>query len=133
MELVQKVNKIYLSYNFHLHVKYKVIEAVGGVNMAVCNSFLSQLEVYDEAVGLVPRTNTAQHRCLLFPVSRFLSSALIIKIGSLLDNSSLCQLADEETPTADSENLGTTGNSPDDEESEDYNDISSKFQEIILF
>ena len=101
--------------------------------MAVCSSFLSQLEVYDEAVGLVSKTNTAHHRCLLFPVSRFLSSALILKIASMLNNSSLCQLADEETPTADSENLGTSGNSPEDDESEDYNDISSRFQEIILF
>ena len=113
-------------------MKYKVIEAVGGVNMAVCNSFLSQLEVYDEAVGLVSKTNTAQHRCLLFPVSKFLSSALILKIASLLDNPSLCQLADEETPTSDSENLGATGNSPEDEESENYNDISSNFKGTIL-
>ena len=95
--------------------------------MAVCASFLSQLEVYDEAVGLVAKTNTAQHRCLLFPVSKFLSSALILRIATLLDNSSLCQLADEETPTADSENLGASGNSPCDDENEDYNDISSKF------
>ena len=41
----------------------KVIEAIGGVNNAVCASFLSQLETYDEQIGIVPRTNTQQHKC----------------------------------------------------------------------
>ena len=36
----------------------KVIEAVGGVSSAVCSSFLSQLEIYDEQVGIVSKTNT---------------------------------------------------------------------------
>ena len=107
----------------------KVIDAVGGVNMAVCASFLSQLEVYDEDVGLVPKTNTQQHRCLLFPITNFMSSTLILRIAILLDNPNLCQLADEETPTSDSANLGVTRNVNvlNDLEAEDYNDISSKF------
>ena len=46
----------------------QVIEAVGGVPSAVCASFLSQLEVYDEDIGLVARTNTAQHKCVLFRI-----------------------------------------------------------------
>ena len=59
-----------------------MVEAIGGVNNAVCASFLSQLEVYDEDVGLVARTNTAQHKCLLFPIANFMSSALILKIAT---------------------------------------------------
>ena len=59
-----------------------MIEAIGGVNGAVCASFLSQLEVYDEDVGLVARSNTAQHKCLLFPIANFMSSALILKIAA---------------------------------------------------
>ena len=55
MDLVQKVN-----------------EAIGGVNNAVCASFLSELEVFDENVGIVAKTNTQQHRCLLFPFLLFL-------------------------------------------------------------
>ena len=95
--------------------------------MAVCASFLSQLEVYDADVGLVAKTNTQQHRCLLFPIAHFLSSTLILRISTLLDNPNLCQLADEETPTSDSAHLGATGNVQEvDEEVEDYNDISSK-------
>ena len=112
----------------------KVIEAVGGVNSAVCASFLSQLETYDESVGLVSRTNTQQHRSLLFPIADFLNSALIMKISTLLDNPNLCQLADEETPTSDSAHLGITGEANEnDEEEENYNDISSKtWVEVIL-
>ena len=60
----------------------KVIDVIGGVNNAVCASFLSQLEVYDEDVGLVSKVNTQQHRCLLFPIADFLNSALILKIAS---------------------------------------------------
>ena len=56
--------------------------AIGGVNNAVCASFLSQLEVYDEDVGLVAMTNTAQHKCLLLPIANFMSSALILKIAA---------------------------------------------------
>ena len=102
--------------------------------MAVCASFLSQLEVYDGEVGIVAKTNTQTHRCLLFPISNFLSSGLIMKISTLLDNPSLSQLADEETPTADSDHLHATGlvqegGEPD--ELEDYNDISSKIVILI--
>ena len=60
----------------------KVIEAIGGVKNAVCASFLSQLETYDEQIGIVPRTNTQQHRCILFPIANFLPSALILKIST---------------------------------------------------
>ena len=52
------------------------------MNNAVCASFLSQLEVYDEDIGLVAKTNTAQHKCLLFPIANFLSSTLILKISA---------------------------------------------------
>ena len=45
---------------------------------------------------------------------------------SVLDNPHLCQLADEETPTSTSANLGTSDRVIVDEESEDYNDISSE-------
>ena len=62
--------------------------------MAVCASFLSQLEVYDESVGLVSRTNTQQHRAILFPIANFLSSNLILKISNLLNNPNLCLLAE---------------------------------------
>ena len=58
----------------------RVIEAVGGVPSAVCASFLSKLEVYDEDIGLVARTNTAQHKCVLFPIAGL--SALILKISA---------------------------------------------------
>ena len=107
----------------------KVIDAVGGVNMAVCASFLSQLEVYDEDVGLVAKTNTQQHWCLLFPITNFMRSTLILRIAILLDKPNLCQLADEETPTSDSANLGATRNVNvlNDLKAEDYNDPSSKF------
>ena len=60
----------------------KVIEAIGGVNNAVCASFLSQLETYDEQIGIVARTNTQQHKCLLFPILSFIPSALILKIST---------------------------------------------------
>ena len=60
----------------------KVIEAVGGVSSAVCSSFLSQLEIYDEQVGIVAKTNTQQHRCILFPISNFFSSSLILRISA---------------------------------------------------
>ena len=60
----------------------KVIEAIGGVKSAVCASFLSQLETYDEQIGIVPRTNTQQHRGILFPIANFLPSALILKIST---------------------------------------------------
>ena len=59
-----------------------IIEAVGGVPSAVCATFLSQLEVYDEDIGLVARTNTAQHKCVLFPIAGLFSSALILKISA---------------------------------------------------
>ena len=110
------------------HIKYhslKVIEAVGGVNMAVCNSFLSQLETYNESVGLIALRNTEQHRCLLFPVANFLGSSLILKIATFLNNPQLCQLADQETPTSTSTQLRQTMNEENDE-IENYNDISSK-------
>ena len=60
----------------------KVIAAVGGVNNAVCASFLSQLEVFDEDIGLVPRVNTQTHKCILFPIADLLSSSLILKIAT---------------------------------------------------
>ena len=102
--------------------------------MAVCASFLSQLEVYDEDVGLVSKTNTQQHRCLLFPIANFISSGLILKISALLDNPNLCQLADKETPTSDSGHLQVSGPAHGivDEEAEDYNDISSEFVLVFL-
>ena len=52
---------------------------------------------------------------------------VIIIILSVLDNPNLRLLADEETPTYTSGNLGTTGNAiqEDNDEEEDYNDISS--------
>ena len=59
-----------------------MIDAVGGVSGAVCASFLSELEVYEEDVGLVARTNTAQHKCVLFPIAGLFSSALILKISA---------------------------------------------------
>ena len=44
----------------------------------------------------------------------------------MLDNSSICQLADEETPTSTSGNLGgTVRNGLEEDEDENYNDISS--------
>ena len=46
--------------------------------------------------------------------------------SSVLDNPHLCQLADEETPTSTSNNLGTSNQVLEDEEAEDYNDISSE-------
>ena len=46
--------------------------------------------------------------------------------SSVLDNPHLCQLADEETPISTSNNLGTTNQALEDEEAEDYNDISSE-------
>jgi hypothetical protein len=121
----------------------KVIDAVGGVDNTPCASFLSQLEIYDDQLGLISKTNTQQHRAILFPISNFFSSSLILKIAAgklhthwfdhdyqttlALDNPQLCQLADEETPTSTSGNLGTSGRAVvDDEEDEDYNDISSK-------
>ena len=105
------------------------------MNRAVCASFLSQLEVYDEDIGLVAKTNTQQHRCLLFPIADFLSSAMIMKISTLLDNPNLVQLADQETPTSDSGHLRVSGLLQDDddpEEAEDYNDISSEFNFISI-
>ena len=66
----------------HLPNIIQVIEAVGGVPSAVCASFLSQLEVYDEDIGLVARTNTAQHKCVLFPIAGLFSSPLIMKISA---------------------------------------------------
>ena len=60
----------------------KVIEAIGGVSNAVCASFLSQLEIYDEEVGLVSKTNTQQHRCMLFPIAGLFSSTMILKISA---------------------------------------------------
>ena len=92
--------------------------------MQNCSSFLSQLEVYDANIGLVSKTNTQQHRCILFPVLNFMSSTLILKISTLLDCPNLCQLADLETPTT---NIGIPGQDAaiHDDESEDYNDISS--------
>ena len=43
-----------------------------------------------------------------------------------MDNPNICQLADEETPTSTSSNLGTSGHGLQGDEVEDYNDISSK-------
>ena len=60
----------------------KVITAIGGSNDVVCASFLSQLEVYDHDIGLVPRVNTQTHKCLLFPIVGFMNSPLILKIAS---------------------------------------------------
>ena len=52
---------------------------------------------------------------------------LYLKISYLvLDCEAICQLADEETPTSTSDNLGTTKNNAQADESENYNDISSK-------
>ena len=59
----------------------KVITAVGGVNNIPCASFLSQLEVYDEDIGLVSKQNTQSHRSVLFPIVGLLSSPLILKIA----------------------------------------------------
>ena len=99
--------------------------------MAVCASYLSRLEVYDEDVT---KTNMQQLQCSLFPIANFLSSGLILKISILLDNPNLCQLADEETPTSDSGHLHVSGHPQGvvDEEAEDYNDISSKFVLVFL-
>ena len=101
--------------------------------MAVCASFLSQLEVYNESVGLLAKTNTQQHRCLLFPISNFLGSSLILKIATLLNNPTLCQLADEETPTSTSANLEGSASGPIDDEVEDYNNIFSMYNRFHRF
>ena len=108
----------------------------------MCASFLSQLEIYEAEVGLVAKSNTQQHRCFLVPIASFLSSSMILKIAngsqindflkfyeflvSVMDNPNICQLADEETPTSTSSNLGTSGHGLQGDEVEDYNDISSK-------
>ena len=111
-----------------------MIEAIGGVNMAVCNSFQSQLEVYDESVGLLSKVNTQQHRCLLFPIANFISSSLILKISTLPNHPVLSQLADEETPTSTSQQLGVSADGVGEEdEYEDYNDISSKFDAFNVY
>lgn len=60
----------------------KVIDAVGGVDNTPCASFLSQLEIYDDQLGLISKTNTQQHRAILFPISNFFSSSLILKIAA---------------------------------------------------
>ena len=56
----------------------------------------------------------------------------------VLDHPSLSQLADEETPTSTSRNLGTSERGVVEEDEEDYNDISSKIDEredfnLIIF
>ena len=109
-----------------------MIEAVGGASQSVCASFLSELEDYDENIGLVAKVNTQTHRCFLVPGHSFLRSQLIIKISNLLDHPALCQLADQETPTAVSANLGVTeAQGPMlDDEIENYNDISSITKQI---
>ena len=80
--------------------------------------------MYDEIVS-PSKANTQQHRCLIFPIDNFLSSALIVKFSTLLDNPALSQLADEGTPTSDSARLG--GTNMNDDDNENYNDISNKY------
>ena len=85
MDLVQKVCIGQLEYNYPEclnGVLLQVVEAIGGVNNAVCASFLSQLEMYDPDVGIVSKVNTQQHKCILVPILGFLSSTLILKIAT---------------------------------------------------
>ena len=89
--------------------------------------------MYDEIVS-PSKANTQQHRCLIFPIDNFLSSALIVKFSTLLDNPALSQLADEGTPTSDSARLG--GTNMNDDDNENYNDISNKYnlkKQIVIF
>ena len=80
--------------------------------------------MYNENIGLVAKSNTQQHRCILFPIFNFLSSAMILKLAYIMDHPALSQLADVETPTTVGSNIEAPERALDDEV-EDFNDISS--------
>ena len=57
----------------------KVVEEAGGVPSATCNSFLSELEEYDEESGVLIGVNNQSARALLLPIAGLMDSSLILK------------------------------------------------------
>ena len=113
----------------------RVAPEAGLVPRANCSAFLSRTEEFDEEVGLVRDVQT-QAEAILFPAAD-MNSTLLKLASKLLNADELASLADQETPTAMSatqfdlnstmgENRLLRDQGVDDEELEDYNDLSSK-------
>ena len=118
-----------------IEIIQRVAPEAGLVPRANCAAFLSKTEEYDEEVGLVRDVQT-QAEAILFPAAD-MNSTLLKLVSKLLNAEELASLADQETPTAMSatqfdlnstmgENRLLRDKGVDDEELEDYNDISSK-------
>ena len=123
-----------------MDVVQRVAAEAGIVPRANCSAFLSKTEEYDPDVGLVKDVQ-CQAEALLFPALD-LNSSLLKLAGNLLESDELAALGDSETPTGISSthfNINDTigGNNilrdqgVDEEELEDYNDLSSK--KFLLF
>ena len=118
-----------------MEIIQRVAPEAGVVPRANCSAFLSRTEEYEEEIGLV-RDVQCQAEAILFPASE-LNSSLLTLAGNLLKSEELITLADHDTPTAVSAthfNVNDTlgGNNLlreqgcDNDELEDYNDVSSK-------
>ena len=57
----------------------KVASEAGGVPVACCNSFLSELEEYDEEQGVILGVNTQTAKALLLPITGIMDSNLILQ------------------------------------------------------
>ena len=58
---------------------YQVVYEVGGVPSAACTAFLSELEEWDEEIGVVYGTNNQPSRAVLFPIHGLINSSAVLQ------------------------------------------------------
>ena len=87
---IELIQKVFLFVKLHPFIKHnlgfvydrtvmsQVAEEAGGVRSATCNSFLSELEEYDEEVGLMLGINNQSAKALLLPIDVLMDSSLIM-------------------------------------------------------
>ena len=59
---------------------YQVVHEVGGVPSAACTAFLSELEEWDEEIGVVYGTNNQPSRAILFPIHGLINSSAVLHL-----------------------------------------------------
>ena len=58
---------------------HQVVHEVGGVSSAACTAFLSELEEWNEEIGVVYGTNNQPSRAVLFPIHGLINSSAVLQ------------------------------------------------------
>ena len=58
---------------------HQVVNEVGGVSSAACTAFLSELEEWNEEIGVVYGTNNQPSRAVLFPIHGLINSSAVLQ------------------------------------------------------